>query len=751
MNQIGVKKNRREPDRRKKLAKPIRRRVGVTRNGSNGTDDFARRKSTITRRTAREAYKQLQRVNRRATEILTRLGDQQADVLDETRRVLKETQNRYSDLYELAPIGFVTLDRLGRIEEVNKMAVTTLGRSRHTLLRSPFSLYVERNDLDSFFRHLLRCKQGQHHVERVETELRLKSSGREPIPVLLSTTPVSAAIKDGIVLFQTAIVDLTERKRAEEQIRESEEQLRAIIQQATAGIARADLQGRYVFVNLRFCQMLGYHQDELIGKTIREVTHPNDRKKSERAIEQLAGGTESLEFEKRFIRKDGSILWADVSESPMRDPTGKTQSVVAVAIDITERKEAEQSLAEAAEQEQALYQFVQRQHEAKSLRDIHASALDVILSTLQCDRAAILLSDQRGVMRFVDSRGLSAAYRKAVEGHSPWKPGVKDPQPIWVGDIDVASISKPLKLAIKAEGICATAFIPLVVEQKLIGELMTYYNAPHVFTDKEINLAVSIARQLALGVYRKRAEEALWKAKILLEERVRQRTSALHAANVELQEQIERRKGLEGEILEVSDREQQRLGQELHDGLCQHLTAVAFMIKSVALRLKNHRVIDVEDLEKISELISQAVMDARKMAHGLHKLEIDSANLLPALQDLVSREPWRTPCRLKIKTKVHLDNDAMASHLYRLLREAVINAQKHAQAKEIVVEIGRRNGQIVFSVIDDGIGIPAGPNAARGLGFHIMNYRARSIGARLEIASQKKSGTRVACYLPQPK
>ena len=200
MNQIGVKKNRRAPDRRKKLAKPIRHRAGVTRNGSNSTDDFTRRKSIITRRTASEAYKQLQRVNRRATEILTRLGDQQANVLDETRRVLKETQSRYSDLYELAPIGFVTLDGLGRIEEVNKMAVTTLGRSRHTLLRSPFSLYVERNDLDSFFRHLLRCKQGQHHVERVETELRLKSSGRAPIPILLSTTPVSVAIKDGVVL-----------------------------------------------------------------------------------------------------------------------------------------------------------------------------------------------------------------------------------------------------------------------------------------------------------------------------------------------------------------------------------------------------------------------------------------------------------------------------------------------------------------------------------------------------------------------
>ena len=93
---------------------------------------------------------------------------------------------------------------------------------------------------------------------------------------------------------------------------------------------------------------------------------------------------------------------------------------------------------------------------------------------------------------------------------------------------------------------------------------------------------------------RKRAELALQESRRLLEVRVRVRTHELDAANTELKKEIERRKGLEGEILDVSDREQQRLGQELHDGVCQHLTAVAFMARSVALRLKNHRVIDAD-------------------------------------------------------------------------------------------------------------------------------------------------------------
>ncbi len=249
---------------------------------------------------------------------------------------------------------------------------------------------------------------------------------------------------------------------------------------------------------------------------------------------------------------------------------------------------------------------------------------------------------------------------------------------------------------------------------------------------------------------RKKGKPAPRKAQSRLEMRVKERTSELHAANRELKREIQRRKGLESEILEISDRDQQRIGQELHDGLCQHLTAVAFMTRAVALRLRNHRVIEVEDLEKISGLVNEAAIDARDIARGLHTAEIDSARLIPALQDLVSREIWKTPCRLEVKTELDFHDDAVASHVYRLLREAVINAHKHARAKEIVVEIRRSNSGIVFSVTDDGVGIHAGANNSNGLGFHIMNYRARSIGARLEIKDRQRGGTRVALYLPQP-
>jgi signal transduction histidine kinase len=233
-----------------------------------------------------------------------------------------------------------------------------------------------------------------------------------------------------------------------------------------------------------------------------------------------------------------------------------------------------------------------------------------------------------------------------------------------------------------------------------------------------------------------------------LEDRVRERTVELFASNKKLKSEMGRRKGLEGEILAISDREQQRLGQELHDGLCQHLTAVAFMARSVALRLKNHRVIDVKDIEKIAQLVNDAATDTRNLSRALHRSDIDAAGFVAALEDLVDREIWKTPCRLEVKPSFHVENDAAAAQLYRIAREAVINANKHARARQIVVELDRSGKEIVLRVIDDGVGFPDKPKLKQGLGSHIMDYRARLIGARLEIDSSKQGGTRVACYLP---
>jgi signal transduction histidine kinase len=236
-----------------------------------------------------------------------------------------------------------------------------------------------------------------------------------------------------------------------------------------------------------------------------------------------------------------------------------------------------------------------------------------------------------------------------------------------------------------------------------------------------------------------------------LEELVQQRTNALHAANVELQNEINLRKGLEEQILEISDREQQRLARELHDGLCQQLTAIGFMARATALRLKNHRVVQVEDLEKIAQLITNSVMDARGIARDLHKEEVDAAGLAEVLRALSERKIWRIPCRFDLKTELNIEDDRVASQLYRILREALLNANKHAKATQLVLEVRRRKNDLIFAVTDNGVGFSAKTKTGHGLGLHIMQYRAQSIGARLRLESPRNGGARVVCSLPQPK
>lgn len=491
---------------------------------------------------------------------------------------LEAAIQRYVDLFEFAPIAYVSFDRVGRVKEINLSAAELLGGSRARLIGEPFANRVTKEDRGQFLNHLLRCRSSE---SRVETELHLKKRNGEIILAHLASSPVTSSMRDGALLYQTAIVDLTERKRVEEALRKSEEHLRVIINQSNAGIATCDLTGRFLFANQKFCEMLGYTASELSARTIFTVTHPDDVAVTKRRFAEMVQRRQPIEIEKRYIRKDRSLMWVNVCDTPVLDAAGNPVSAVAVAVDITERK---------------------------------------------------------------------------------------------------------------------------------------------------------------------KVEAALQKSKEMLEKRVRERTHELHAANKHLKAEMERRKGLEEEILSISDREQQRLGQELHDGLCQHLTAVAFMARSVALRLKNHRVIDAADIEKIAELVNNAASDTRNLSRALHRIDVDAASLVTALQDLVDREIWKVPCRLHAQPSFHIKDDAVAAQLYRIAREAVINANKHAQAREIVIKLERSPQRMVMRVTDDGVGVSKKSELRRGLGFHIMNYRAQLIGGRLKIERPKKGGTCVSCY-----
>jgi PAS domain S-box-containing protein len=156
----------------------------------------------------------------------------------------------------------------------------------------------------------------------------------------------------------------------------------------------------------------------------------------------------------------------------------------------------------------ALYEFTEKLFHARSPRDVYDAGLDTVLTALNCERASILLFDDAGTMRFVAWRGLSDDYRSVAEGHTPWSVDDAAPTPICVDDAAAADFPAALKAVIARERIGALAFIPLVAHGKLIGKFMTYYDRARRYGADEIELALTIARQLGFAIERSRAEDA---------------------------------------------------------------------------------------------------------------------------------------------------------------------------------------------------------------------------------------------------
>ncbi|GEM_PF-296107 len=304
--------------------------------------------------------------------------------------------------------------------------------------------------------------------------------------------------------------DVTERWQTEEALRDSEGRFRVMADSSPIVIWVTDNRGAIEFVNRAYLEFFGVRQEQIQGPGgWQPLLHPDDVE--EYAARYFAALRERKPFiaEARVRHADGSWRWIASHGVPRFSVSGEFLGHVGSSPDITEHKRAQEALAESARLKDALYQFADRLQHTKLLNDVYQAALQAIVGALQCDRASILLFDDTGVMRFVGSHGLSEAYRNAVEGHSPWKPEQKDPEPVCISDVNTADLGDSLKATVRAEGIGALSFIPLVSNGKLIGKFMTYYDAPHVYTPEEVELGTTVARQLAFAIERKRAEELL--------------------------------------------------------------------------------------------------------------------------------------------------------------------------------------------------------------------------------------------------
>jgi PAS domain S-box-containing protein len=213
---------------------------------------------------------------------------------------------------------------------------------------------------------------------------------------------------------------------------------------------------------------------------------------------------------------------------------------------------------------------------------------------------------------------------------------------------------------------------------------------------------------------------------------------------------ITEREQLEKALVNISTREQRRIGQDLHDGLGQHLTGVAFMAKVHEAKLAEKQLPDAADAAKIVRLVNEAIHKTRELARGLLPVVSDARGLMSALQLRAAEveDLFGITCGFECSSEVLIHDDAMATHLYHIAQEAVNNALKHGQARNILLSLTAENGWGTLLIQDDGCGISLIPENSHGMGLHIMNHRAGMIGGSLEIAQAPVQGTAVTCIFP---
>jgi len=213
-----------------------------------------------------------------------------------------------------------------------------------------------------------------------------------------------------------------------------------------------------------------------------------------------------------------------------------------------------------------------------------------------------------------------------------------------------------------------------------------------------------------------------------------------------LKGEVEQRRRLEVELLTAVETERQRIGQDLHDDLCQRLGAIALLIGSLA---KEVSVLDKklgEKLGKIPALVTEAIGSCRNLARGLHPVTLASAGLPAALAELAARIPADVKFHWPRSERIDFE-PTLALHLYRIAEEAVTNAVKHAGAKSITIGLAILAGRPVLEIADDGKGIGQ-KLKTEGMGLRNMEYRANVIGGDLTIEARKGGGTCVRCTLP---
>lgn len=315
---------------------------------------------------------------------------------------------------------------------------------------------------------------------------------------------------------------------------------------------------------------------------------------------------------------------------------------------------------------------------------------------------------------------LHLVWADVPHGRGPTGTAIRTGRPALVEDVTADPSFALWQNAVLRMGCGSALALPLSDGRRTFGAIGVLAVEPRAFDAENLTLLKEMADNLAFGIMAVRARAE--------------------------------REGLQREILNISEQEQRRIGQDLHDALGQTLLGISFMSTSLAQRLATQGSAESDKAAEIAALIKAAMKQARALAHGLAPVELTAQGLMAALGELARNVADRFPiaCRLDCPTPVLVHDATAAIHLYRIAQEAVNNAAKHAEARHVIIALQQTDGVLTLTVDDDGLGRPESLASATGAGVGIMKYRASMIGAQLQIAASPHGGIRVECSLPRP-
>ncbi len=306
----------------------------------------------------------------------------------------------------------------------------------------------------------------------------------------------------------TAVRDISLRKIREDALREQKERYRNLFNLSPTGIFVLDENGIILDANPAYSVITQYDRDELIGRHVGIVSTPKSKNDiiPKHIASILAGKV--LNHTVACQRKDGINIFVQLDEKHIILPNGK-DGILSIARDITEKVLAERDARKQFKELKNIHKLTKAIISSVKLESTFELVFDILEDSMNIKRASILMFDDQDVMRFIAWRGISETYRHAVDGHSPWTPEHKNPEPVIIADVDTDQTMPEYREIFKKENIQALVFVPLTFNEHVIGKVMLYAKSSYDFSEGEIQLAQTLGNQVIAAIMRKRDEQAL--------------------------------------------------------------------------------------------------------------------------------------------------------------------------------------------------------------------------------------------------